>query len=119
MPEKIRGGVQEIVDSYKTLAIVIRVNKHTAFYEVEVYNRGVKMIIGKDILFYMALVRALKGIIKLIDDKAINKFTELKENEVNKLIAIINELSNEDVEIYVPSSFRKIMESQEEIDWIR
>lgn len=109
MPEKTRDGIQEIVDAYETLAIIVKINKDTAFYETEVYNRGVKMIVGKDILFYMSLARALSGIIRLIDDRKINKHSELDAKEMSKLLEALKEVRNEKVEIFIPSKLEKII----------
>lgn len=116
MPIILRGGIQEVVDTYRVLAIVIKMNKDTAFYEVEVYSRGVKMIVGRDFLFCLALAKALNGIIKLIDNRSISRFTEPNEVETKRLLRAIKALGEEKIEIYVPSSLVGIAKSHIEID---
>lgn len=109
MPTEMRESIQQIVDRYKTLTIIIKTDRDTLNYETEVYNRGVKLITGKDSLYLMSLMRAFNGVIKLIDSHSVVRLSELTGEEIDKVAKVIKECKKNDVDIFLPHNLNKLI----------
>lgn len=89
------AGIQEIVDNYRTLSIIIK--KNDRIYETEIYNKGVKLFIGKDEILILSLSRALQAIFHFIDTGKINRHTELTASELTSWIEVLGEQKEENI----------------------
>lgn len=104
--------IQNLVDNYRTLSIVIKRRSDNLVYETEIYNKGVKLFIGKDSLLILSFARALCAIIKFIDEKKINKHTELSSQEITRWLDISNEIKNDDevIGVFISSHVKNLLE---------
>lgn len=112
MSKEMTNSIQEFVNNYSSLALVIRKDKDF-IHHVEIYNRGVKLFIGKDEVFILALSRAICAIIHFIDNGTINKHAQLTTAEVNRILEITQVLKTKEdaglVDIFVPSQLENLI----------
>lgn len=112
MSKEMRDNIQELVNNYRTLTLVVKKDKEF-IYHVEIYNKGVKLFVGKDEIFILSLSRALCAIIHFIENEKVNKYTELTAEEVNRILELVRELdikrNTQFIDIFVPKGIEEFI----------
>lgn len=112
MSKEMRDSIQELVNNYRTLTLVVKKDEEL-IYHVEIYNKGVKLFVGKDKIFILSLSRALCAIIHFIDNDKVNKHTELTAIEITRILELVRELDMKNnaqfIDIFVPKGIEEFI----------